>query len=183
MDIHTADLALLKQKNEEVIRKIYETNKEPFERFAKKYALSHEEVQDVYHEMIVAMYEHAVKGKLDDLRTSLRTYLFAIGKYMIYARLKKANNVMQISDLNMEESGEFNWPYEEQPGEKVLAIQQAFAQLGKKCRDLLTRYYYRDLSMKVIAEEMDYENADVVKSLKARCMKQLKSFLNPFING
>ncbi len=183
MDIHTADLSLLKQKDEEVIRKIYETHQQPFNLFAKKYALPHEEIQDVYQEMIVALYEHAVKGKLDELRTSMRTYLFAIGKYMIYARLKKAGKMMQLNQLDVDELGEFNWPYEEQPGEKVMALQQAFAQLGEKCRQLLTRYYYRDLSMKAIAEEMDYESADVVKSLKARCMKQLKSFVKPFNNG
>lgn len=183
MDIHTADLALLKQKNEEIIRRIYEENKEAFLLFVRQYGLPDEEVQDIYQEMMVALYEHAVKGKLEQLKTPLRTYLFAIGKYMVYARLKKAGNIVKLSEFDTAEWSEFAWPYEELVDKRVLALQQSLKQLGEKCRQLLIRYYYHNLTMKVIAAEMEYENADVVKSLKARCMKQLKSILNSSNHG
>jgi predicted DNA-binding protein YlxM (UPF0122 family) len=41
------------------------------------------------------------------------------------------------------------------------------------CKKVLELYYFKDLDMKTIAEEMGYKNADVAKKKKYECFKKL----------
>jgi len=50
--------------------------------------------------------------------------------------------------------------------------------MGDKCRELLILFYFRRLSLKEIAAELDYSNTDSVKSQKYKCIRQLKYSLN-----
>ena len=54
-------------------------------------------------------------------------------------------------------------------------IQQLFEKLGEKCKQLLMLVYYEDLSMQKITEMMpDYQNEQVLRNKKYKCMKQLE---------
>ena len=81
----------LKSGDEKTIRKIYEDNKNGFLLFANRYALDKEELIDIYQDAVIALIENAKKGKIDELKSSLTTYLFGIGEFMVFQRLKKKN--------------------------------------------------------------------------------------------
>ncbi len=53
-------------------------------------------------------------------------------------------------------------------------LKKYFETLGEQCQKLLTMFYYRGLSIKEIIAEGGYNNANVVKSQKSRCLKTLK---------
>ena len=52
------------------------------------------------------------------------------------------------------------------------------AALGETCRTILLLFYYENLSMKEILEATDYENEQVVRNKKYKCLKQLEKMLN-----
>ena len=52
-----------------------------------------------------------------------------------------------------------------------------FNKLGKKCRELLTLFYYRGLTIDDIVEFAGYTNGSVVRSQKSRCLKSLKEMI------
>src|SRR5690606_26031920 len=84
-------IELLKQGDEKTIHLIYTEYKPGFLLFAAQYKLAKDDLLDVYQDAIVALCENAKKGNLDEPKSAVKTYFFSIGKYMIYARLKKNN--------------------------------------------------------------------------------------------
>ena len=80
---------LLKKDDEKTIRNFYNENKNGFILFAKRYNLDQDDVIDVYQDAIIALIENAKKGKIDNLQSSITTYFFSIGKFMIFQKLKR----------------------------------------------------------------------------------------------
>ncbi len=72
--------------------------------------------------------------------------------------------------------------YREQPAEEeseeYLAlpneaeINQAIENLGEPCRTILLHYYFHQLSLERIAEQLHYANANVAKQQKFRCVER-----------
>jgi len=55
--------------------------------------------------------------------------------------------------------------------------------LGEPCKKILTLFYYDNLSMKEIVEHLPYENEQVVRNKKYKCLQALTGLIkdNPAI--
>lgn len=166
-------IALLKKDDEKTVRKIYDDNKKGFLLFANRYNLNQDEVLDVYQDAVIALIENAKKGKIDTLQSSITTYLFGIGKFMIFQKLKKGKHTFSTDDfVNLEyEDEEYS---EEETNLQVALLQKAMQKLGEQCKKVLRLFYYEEKKLDEIQEELGYSNKDVLKSQKSRCLKQLK---------
>lgn len=174
-------ILLLKESDEAALKKVYLENRKPFISFARKFRVSEEDIVDVYQDAIIALREKAFQGELDALTCSIRTYLFGIGKYMLFERARKNNK--KVSDFPIEKE-DYNYQeiattfFEDEPNELQVLMQNAFATLGKKCKEVLSLFYYRGYTIDEIAAQLNYENKNVAKSQKSRCIKQLKEKIN-----
>ena len=168
---------LLKAGNEKAIRTVYEEHRNGFLLFAKRYSLGDDEILDIYQDAIIALCENARKGKLDDLQSSISTYLFSIGKFMIYHRLKKIGKQVTVTDFEHVEM-EYELYDEEYQNSKLTLVRNYFSQLGEQCKKVLTLFYYEEKKLDEIQELLGYTNKDVLKSQKSRCLKQLKDLIN-----
>lgn len=163
----------LKSGDEKTIRKIYDDHKNGFLLFAGRYALDREELIDIYQDAMIALIENAKKGKIDNLKSSLTTYLFGIGKFMIFKRLKKNQKTHLIDEMERFEL-EYEDYYEDERNLQVISLRDALAKLGEQCRKVLTLFYYEEKKLDEIQTLLGYTNKDVLKSQKSRCLKQLK---------
>lgn len=167
----------LKNGNEKTLSKVYLIYKSDFIAYAKKFDLSKDDIIDIYQDVILALRENVMSGKLTALNSSLKTYIFSIGKYMIYSKLRKKNNV-HLQEFNEFTNTEINQDYDflfaKELTENQKKLQIAFKELGKKCQQLLTLLFYNNYSFDDVLEELDYTSKDVVKSQKSRCLKTLK---------
>ncbi|RKE99014.1 RNA polymerase sigma factor [Ichthyenterobacterium magnum] len=174
-----AVIEALKKGDQNALKLIYESNRLAFIGFAKKYSINEDDVIDIYQDAIIALRENAIKGKIDNLKSELKTYLFSIGKYMIYERLKQQKKMRLVEDssnyIKNKEIFSFNIKNELTDQQKQLHI--AFKSLGQKCKDVLTLFYYRGFDLEDIMNELNYTNKDVVKSQKSRCIKSLKTMI------
>lgn len=165
-------IRLLKSEDEKTIRTVYNEYKPGFLLFAKKYPIPNEIIIDIYQDAIVALFENAKKGKLDSINSSLKTYFFAIGKYMIYARIKKESQNVAFQSV---EDVHFEWDeIDEKEDSKLQLLRTVFSKLGKQCQQILKLFYYEEKNLDEIKQIMNYENKDVAKSQKSRCIKALK---------
>lgn len=166
-------VALLKKDDEKTIRKLYDENKKGFLIFANRYTLNAEDVLDIYQDAVIALIENAKKGKIDNLQSSISTYLFGIGKFMIFQKLKKEKKTFSKDDFSNLEYVDENYE-EEENNIQVILLQKAFTKIGEQCRKVLQLFYYEEKNLDEIQEELGYSNKDVLKSQKSRCLKQLK---------
>ena len=160
--------------------KIYEAYRGSFIGFARKYELSEDQILEVYQDSVVKLYENVMSGKLRTLTSTLKTYLFSIGKFKIYEHLRYSQKRITRNELD------FKGEAFEQPDfeETTLSVRQVslrkhFESLGARCKMLLTCFYLKGMSLKDIQEAEQYENINTVKAAKSRCMKQLKEKMIP----
>lgn len=171
----------LKNADKKALKMIYIENRTAFINFARKFSVSENDILDVYQDAIIVLQEKAIKGEIDTLSCSIRTYLFGVGKYMLYEKVRKNNKT--VADFPLEKEA-YNYKefaldfFEETPNSLQLMLQKAFKTLGKKCKEVLTLFYYRGYTIDEIAEKLNYKDKNVVKSQKSRCIKQLKEKIN-----
>lgn len=173
-------LELLKKGDEEALKKVYQSNKDDFIFFAKKYPITEDTALDIYQDAIIALLENINLGKLQTLNSSLKTYLFSIGKYMIYDYLRQRKNTLNIDEfINIEATEiDFDFLFKKELNDNQKKLSHFFKLLGEKCKEVLTLFYYRGLTIEEITTHLNYNNKDVVKSQKSRCLKSLKDKMN-----
>lgn len=169
----------LRQGSDQTLRQVYEENRDKFLNYARRYNLPEDENIDVYQDAYIIFYDNVMDGKIQSFTSSISTYLFGIGKYLILDRLRKnkkmVGNNFDLSLVKEDDNLIQNIEMEEQdmtPEQELLA--RHFKDLGKQCQELLTLYYYRGFTIKEIMESENYNSENVVKSAKSRCMKTLR---------
>lgn len=158
------------------IERIYTQFKTEFLVYSSRFSVSDEDALDIYQDSIIALYENILSGKLTSLTSSLKTYLFAIGKYKIYNSLKVKVVIEDIDDYEflLEEESDDEFLLRE---ENVKKLQQAYQTLGGKCQKVVKLFYYENLTIEEIKDRLGYASKDVVKSQKSRCIKQIRELL------
>ena len=157
------------------LERVYTENREKFIGFALGYSVSKDTAIDIYQDAVVALMEQIKKNKPIAVKSSVATYLFAIGKYMLFHYLKKEKRLtVEIEDLP-----EIEWDFMEaaQKEEQIGLLQLYYEKMGEHCKKILQLFYYEEKKLEEIVHLLGYENKDVVKSQKSRCIKQLKTLI------
>lgn len=169
----------LRKGSDKVLKRVYEENRGKFINWARRYHLSEEENIDIYQDAYVIFYDNVMSGKVESFTSSISTYLFGIGKYLIFDQMKKnKRKVSSEFDLGIvgEEDEVVSTLEIENEGltQEQELLQKYFGTLGKQCQELLTLFYYRGFTINEIMEHAEYNSENVVKSTKSRCMKTLR---------
>lgn len=163
------------------LKALYNQYRAEFLGFGRRYNLDQDALSDVYQDAFLALRKRALQGKLDYIDSSMKTYLFGIGKFKIYDTIKaKKLEIPYEMQLHVveDEVQEIEIDTEPQLNEKQLLLKKHLKELGEKCRQVLTMFYYRGLNIKEIAEQASYSNENVVKAQKSRCLKTLRQLCN-----
>lgn len=174
-------LADLKSDDRLKLKAIYNRYRAEFLGFGQRYHLDKDALADIYQEAFLALRKNALSGKLNELNCSMKTYLFGIGKYMIFdIHKEKKKRVTYEPNLHLADEDPFEVELETTPAltQEQQLLRTYFKELGEKCRQVLTLFYYRGLSIKEIAEQAGYNSENVVKAQKSRCLKQLREKIN-----
>lgn len=149
---------------------IYKEYKAGFINYALRYQLSRDDLEDVFQDSVIAVYQNLAIKKVILKNSSIKTYLYGIGKNMIYSRFKKkVNTVAVIDNLTVEEAYK-----EEEVSEEQKLLAKHFKNLSESCKQILKLFYYRGFTVKEIVEGTEYKDENTVKSHKSRCLKGLK---------
>jgi RNA polymerase sigma-70 factor (ECF subfamily) len=156
---------------------IYEGYRDTFIAFASKYDIDYDTILDVYQESMIALYENVMKGKVKDFSSSIKTYLFGIGKFKLYEQLRAQKKVVLVDDFQGQQA--MIDPETTELTAQQKALKQHFQKLGERCRNILELFYLQGFKIKEIMTAANYENENTVKAQKSRCLKQLKTMMNP----
>jgi RNA polymerase sigma factor (sigma-70 family) len=133
-----------------------------------------DDAQDIFQESLVLLDRNVREGRFEG-KSTLSTYFVAIAKWrwLTVRRQQGRYTELQASQYDGEvESVE----HETLRTEHRELLQAALAELGGRCKELLTLYQL-EYSMREIAEQMAYENADVAKKEAFRCRQRLRELL------
>ena len=143
-------------------------------------SLSVLDVEEIYDDAILALYQDVKDGKLKELTCSLQTYINRIGEHKAIDIIRKKHleteELPEYDSLDFCERTEEYWlaggdSLEE---ERKNTIYNLIEKLVEPCKKILFSFYYDHCSMEVIAKSMGMANSDVAKTQKSRCMSKVK---------
>ncbi|MCP4520314.1 MAG: sigma-70 family RNA polymerase sigma factor [Cytophagales bacterium] len=163
-------------KDTEVITKIEEGDEKAIDfLYTKNYRMivnmiiknsgTEEEARDIFQDALIVFWQK-VRGKKLVLTSKISTYLYSICRNLW---LKELDQKRRLS--YEEKDGIQNLTIEED--ERKRLVHECISELGETCKKVLTLYYFDGLSMKEIAKEMNFSNADTAKTKKYKCKKAL----------
>lgn len=173
-------IAQLKKRDRNALKDVYREYRTEFFRFALRYTKSDNILEDIFQDAIIAVYENALAGKLDNLKSTLKTYLFSTGKFMLFKKFRDTKEVATDEGyiFDQKETAVMEDVYEDEgPNEHQKKLAAHFKKLGNKCREILELFYLQGLNLDEIVSVQGYENKNVVKSQKSRCLKTLKTLI------
>ncbi len=174
-------ISQLKKGDRDTLKKIYLEHKTDFFKFANRFHLNEVDLEDIYQDATIVLIENAQKGKMDDLNCSIKTYLFSIGKYMAYNHARNNLKTYHPKDDYVFDKHEYETMDSVMENQSLSFYQKKIVdglkRLGNKCREILSLFYYSGLTIEEIMDAQGYENKNVVKSQKSRCLKSLKELI------
>lgn len=175
----------IKAGNEQILVRLYEVYRNEFIAFsAKNFSAQDEHSKDAFQEAVLDFHQNIISGKLVELTSSAKTYLFQIGRNKVLNILKKDRRITYHEDSQVIKGNEYEVFVEED--EAAFAqeqIQSVISLMPIDCQKVLKLYYYNEYDMESIAFEMDYKNSNTAKSKKSLCMKKLIEKLNELKRG
>lgn len=180
MSKYAADEARLKDLasgKDEPWHMFYDDMRSPFRLFFLKYTGSDmDTVNTLFQDAMVVVYRKITGGGLQaPLTSSLKTYLFGVGK-MIYR--KQHNERVQWED-DMPEIPVEAAAYDKIiQNERVAWVQSLLKQLGEQCQEVLRKVYLRSFSMDAVAESMSLPSAGAARKRKFDCLKKMRKLIS-----
>jgi len=163
-----------KEMLEPAILQLYRDHAEITRSFIKGKGGTDQDADDIFQETVVSFIDSVQKSKFRQ-DSGIRTFLISISKNLWYneiRRRQRAGNRERLfeADRDQEDSG-----VQEiiQDRELKKQLNQLLQDLGDSCRKILELFYYENLSMKEIVLHLHYENEQVVRNKKYKCLQQL----------
>jgi RNA polymerase sigma factor (sigma-70 family) len=141
-----------------------------------------EDAEDIYQEALLVLINKASNPNFI-LTSSLNTYLYSVSRYLWSDELKRRNkkpvSIEEFKIDALDDEDMLNTIKEEQNSKLA---EKAFAMIGEKCKELLQLFYFQKLSMKEIAEKLQFSTEKVAKNQKYRCLEKTKENLKNLKN-
>ena len=160
------------------IRFIYRQYGDYVSSFIMGYGGSRQDAEDVFQDTVVSFINIVTKGKYRR-EASIKTFLVSVAKNIWLNEIKKRERAghrekqfEQGRDQEQEDVGQLIGDLENKR-----QLRELVNKLGESCKKILMLFYYENLPMKEILDHMHYENEQVIRNKKYKCLQQLTGFI------
>ena len=164
---------------DQAIRNLYKKNFDSLSWYVMNNNGSRQDAEDIFQDVVVTFIDLVRKDKFRG-ESSVRTFLFSLNRHAWLNELKRRGRALareekfeKMQDRTIDDAAVHL--AERETGSEVMQLME---KLGETCKKILTMFYYEELSMKQILEHLHYENEQVVRNKKYKCLKQLEQIIN-----
>jgi RNA polymerase sigma factor (sigma-70 family) len=159
---------------EQAILQLYQDHSEVTRSFIMGKGGTEQDADDIFQETIVSFIDSVQKGKFRQ-ESGIRTFLISISKNLWYNEIRKRQRTGNREKIFEMDRDQVDGSVAEtiQDRELKQQLNQLLQELGESCRKILVLFYYENLSMKEIVLHLHYENEQVVRNKKYKCLQQL----------
>lgn len=167
------------EKIEPTVRHLYANYFESLASYVRSNNGNDQDAEDIFQECIVIFIDSVQQGKFRG-DSKIKTFLYAIMRNLWLNELKRRNRALhretRYYDENPKAEESVNASINENESKKQVA--SLVEQLGENCQKILRLFYYQELPMKEIFQEMGYENEQIARNMKYKCMKKMHALLD-----
>jgi RNA polymerase sigma factor (sigma-70 family) len=136
-----------------------------------------EDGADIFQEAVIILVDKVKTGSFRG-ESSIKTFLTAVAKntWLMEMRTRNRRNVREIKYMKSAETiVEISDRISSKPTNE--SLNRVFNEIGETCKGILMGVYYKNKSMRELLNEFNYENEQVLRNKKSKCMKKLKNLL------
>ena len=140
-----------------------------FARFAAQRNTSFEDAKDIFHDALVIFYEKCTDADFV-IHTSAEAYVVGIAKHLW---IRKFHRDRQHVPLEMAE-GAADIPPDFFPDKKEARLLNFLERAGKRCMEILQKFYFEKTSLKDIATSLGYRTEHSAAVQKFKCIGKIR---------
>jgi RNA polymerase sigma factor (sigma-70 family) len=159
-------IAKIRKGDERALDFLYRKNYKMMVNMIMKNNGTEDEAKDVYQEALIVVWQKAQNPEFI-LSSKLSTFLYSVCQNLWRKELERKSRHTSEDESNKSEIIEMD------KKERIEVINQCISELGETCRNILTYYYFDDMSMAEIAEKLGFANSDTAKTKKYKCKQEL----------
>jgi RNA polymerase sigma factor (sigma-70 family) len=165
---------LNKTTEKEAIMSLYQNYFDYLSLFVTTNNGTRQDAQDVFQEVLLSFVHMVRQGKFRG-ESSVKTFLYVLNRNTWFNELKRRGRAVEREKKYEEVRDHAELPAEAGIEQREASRQliQIMDRLGENCKKILLLFYYENLSMKDIVNQFHYENEQVVRNKKYKCLKQL----------
>ncbi len=172
-------LQIIKSGDRSYLKDLYQKHRKEFGQWAiKHYQVDDETAGEVYQQTFIAFYYNIIEGKLTQMKSTTKTYLFAIGKNLLREHFKTGKRFTGSTDDDFEFKEADNSIHEKyEQSELQETLQELLKKIGEPCKTVIELFYYHHYSMDSIASHLNYKTEQIAAKRKFICLKQLRTMM------
>jgi len=172
-------LLKIKSADRQFLRQLYEEYREEFGVWiSRNFRCDEDMVADVYQQAFTTLFYNVKEGRLTDLRSSLKTYLFAIGKNLLRDHFKIHSRRQEIMEIAVETDSIDNSIIQRYENSSMKeTVKHLLNVIGEPCKTVLNLFYLKGFALDAIAAEMNYKTDQIAAKRKFLCLKQMRVLL------
>lgn len=132
---------------------------------------SDHEADDLFQETVTKFYSNVQNGLFEE-KSSIKTYLYAIARNCWLQHLRK-NKPMMMDSLEDINENQLMAPLPDGSYELEQQFGNLIGSLSEACREILTDFYYNQLTTKEMKVKYGLSSDQAAKTKKYRCLKKL----------
>lgn len=174
----TLDIQYGGARRERAMAHLYRSHVGAMVAFIVRQGGDEETARDIFQDAVVQLLLAVEQGTFQG-NSTLRTYLFAVGKHLWFNRLRRIGTEQRYRETLPPAEARV---LEQTPESRLLdqhqqaLLQDLMGQLGDTCREVLTLWSMK-YAMKEIAERVGYANEQTARNKKSKCLKALQELV------
>lgn len=176
-------LNAIKGGDSKTLERLYDEHRKPFVIWSSQlYQCSEEDAVEIFQKAFTIFYFNVKNEKLKELTSSVKTYLFSIGKNLFrekfrdkHNRLVNLDDVANISTVNEKVDSNILDDYQKVHQREV--VRALLNEIGDPCKTLLHLMFIQNYSVDAVVEAMNYSDERVVRKRKSLCLKKMREMV------
>jgi len=162
----------------EAIKFIYSAFYKTAEIYVMQNSGSEADAEDIFQEVVVTFIDMVKTGKFKG-ECSVNTFIYTLTRHSWLNELKRRGRAKLREEKfdKKQDTVTIDVSNVIEGREAKSALLKLIESLGETCKKILLAFYYDNVSMKEILQTLNYENEQVVRNKKYKCLKQLEQHI------
>jgi RNA polymerase sigma factor (sigma-70 family) len=166
------------KRMDETIKAIYRGHFDSLSWYVMNNSGSRQDAEDVFQEVVVNFIDLVQKDKFRG-ESTVKTFLYSLNRHTWLNELKRRGRALAREEKyeKGQEKTEADSHHQLADREGKAEVLRLVGELGDTCKKILLLFYYENMPMKEILAVTDYDNEQVVRNKKYKCLKQLEQMI------
>ena len=163
---------------DDAIRYLYRTQFRLTSAYIKQNSGTEEDAEDIFQELVLVFIDILKKDKFRG-ESSVSTFLYALTRNIWLNELERRGKAKRRNEIfeKGQDKTDLDVSHLIADRETKMQLMKIVDRLGETCKKILVAFYFENLAIREILQTLNYENEQVVRNKKYKCLKQLEEMM------